>query len=85
MGDYAKALHYYEKDLAICQSTLPSNHPDIATSYNNIAWVYRGKKDFKQALDYYERALGVWEKTLPPTHHNIADVRKSIELVKGTI
>ena len=35
MGDI-KALAYYEKTLEIEQKTLPSNHPDLATSYNNI-------------------------------------------------
>ena len=36
MGEYPKALSYYEKALAIRQQSLPSNHPDLAASYNNI-------------------------------------------------
>ena len=35
-GDYEKAIWYYEKALEIRQKTLPPNHPDLATSYNNI-------------------------------------------------
>ena len=36
MGDYPKALSSYEKALAIRQQSLPPNHPDLASSYNNI-------------------------------------------------
>ena len=41
MGEYSKALSYYEKDLEISQKSLPPNHPNLATSYNNIGGVYR--------------------------------------------
>ncbi|CAF1301645.1 unnamed protein product [Rotaria sordida] len=36
MGDYSKALEFYEKSLKIYENALPPNHPDLATSYNNI-------------------------------------------------
>ena len=36
MGEYLKALSYYENALGIRQQSLPSNHPDLAKSYNNI-------------------------------------------------
>ena len=34
MGEYPKALSYYEKALAIQQQSLPSNHPDLAIILN---------------------------------------------------
>ncbi|CAF0985044.1 unnamed protein product [Adineta steineri] len=36
-GKYQEALTFYEKSLSVFQKTLPSNHPDLATTYNNIA------------------------------------------------
>ncbi|CAF2225424.1 unnamed protein product, partial [Rotaria magnacalcarata] len=36
MGDYSKALEYFEKSLKISEISLPPNHPDLAYSYNNI-------------------------------------------------
>ncbi|CAF4198749.1 unnamed protein product, partial [Adineta steineri] len=39
-GDYEKAIWYCEQGLRIKQKTLPPNHPDFATSYNNIASAY---------------------------------------------
>ncbi|CAF1465947.1 unnamed protein product [Adineta ricciae] len=56
MGDYAKALQYYEKGLSIQQQSLPANHPDLATSYNNIGLVYDHMGDYAKALQYYEKA-----------------------------
>ncbi len=44
-GDKDKALKYYYKSLEIRKDNLPPNHPDIATSYNNIGEVYSKKYD----------------------------------------
>ena len=40
MGEYSKALSYYEKSLEIQQQSLPPNHPDLAASYMGIGIVY---------------------------------------------
>ena len=64
------------------KKTLPANHPSLATSYNNIGWVYRNKTDYKKALDYYERALDIWQRSLPSNHPNIQNVKESIDFVK---
>ncbi|CAF1218191.1 unnamed protein product [Adineta steineri] len=85
MGDYPIALSYHEKALEIFQKTLPSNHPDLATSYNNIGWVYRNMKDYSKTLSYYERALNIWQCALPSTHPHIKNVKNSIEIVKKEI
>ncbi|CAF5058489.1 unnamed protein product, partial [Rotaria sp. Silwood1] len=39
MGNYSKALEFYDKSLKIGEKALPPNHPDLATSYNNIGSV----------------------------------------------
>ncbi|CAF4738376.1 unnamed protein product, partial [Rotaria sp. Silwood2] len=36
MGDYSKALSFLEKGLDIRQRIQPSNHPNLADSYNNL-------------------------------------------------
>lgn len=40
MGDYLTALSYYQKILDIKEKILPSTHPSLATTYNNIGGVY---------------------------------------------
>jgi tetratricopeptide (TPR) repeat protein len=82
MGEYSKALSYYEKALEIRQKTLPANHPDFAQSYNNIGSVFDSMGEYSKALSYFERALDILQRSQPPNHPNIKTVKKSIEIVK---
>ena len=72
MGEYSKALSYYEKCLDMRQKTLPANHPDLATSYNNIGSVYSNMGEYSKALSYYEKCLDMQKKTLPANHPSLA-------------
>ena len=82
MSEYSKALEYCERSLEIYRKAFPGNHPDLATSYNSIAWVYRNTTDYKKALDYYELAFDIWQRSLPSNHQNIQNVKQSIDFVK---
>ncbi|CAF5132424.1 unnamed protein product, partial [Rotaria magnacalcarata] len=57
MGEYSKALEFYEKHLEITKIFLPPNHPDLATSYNNIGGVYDSMGEYSKALEFYEKSL----------------------------
>jgi tetratricopeptide (TPR) repeat protein len=80
-GEYAEALTFYEKALEIEQNTLSPNHPDLASSYNNIGLVYDNMGEYSKALSYYEKALEIKEKTLPPNHPSLATSYNNIGLV----
>jgi tetratricopeptide (TPR) repeat protein len=71
-GKYREAITYYEKSLKIRQKTLPANHPDLATSYNNIGLVYKNMEEYLKAFSYYEKALEIDQKTLPANHPLLA-------------
>ncbi|CAF1429434.1 unnamed protein product [Adineta steineri] len=71
-GDHEKAIRYYEQGLEIQQKTLPSNHPDLATSYNNIGSVYDSMGEYSKALSFYEQGLEICQKTLPSNHPSLA-------------
>ena len=62
---------------------LPPNHPDLASSYNNIGVVYENLKDYPKALSYYQKAQEIWQKSLPPGHPHIATVKRNIERLKS--
>ncbi|CAF4347425.1 unnamed protein product, partial [Rotaria sordida] len=64
MGDYSKALEFYKKAHKIREKALPPNHPDLATSYNNIGYVYEDMGDYSKALEFYEKAHQIKEKEL---------------------
>ncbi|CAF4992215.1 unnamed protein product [Rotaria sp. Silwood1] len=72
MGNYSKALEFYEKAHKIKEKALPSNHPDLANSYNNIGQMYNNMGDYSKALEFYEKALEIGEKALPPNHPDLA-------------
>ena len=51
---------------------LPSNHPSLASSFNNIGEVYRNMREYSTALSFYEKGLEICQKTLPPNHPSLA-------------
>ena len=77
-GDYDTALEYYNKTLDIRKQLLGENHPDTATSYNNIGAVYDDKGDYDTALENYNKAKVILEQKLPSTHPNILTVKRNI-------
>ncbi|CAF1188309.1 unnamed protein product [Adineta ricciae] len=77
-GDYKMAIEYYEKTLEINEKTLPSNHPDLATSYGSIGLVYKHMGEYSKALSFYEKALEIFQKTLPSNHPSLATSYNSI-------
>src|SRR5262249_12143875 len=65
-GNYGKAAPLYERALAIRQKVFGEQHPDTATSLNNLANLYQSMGDYAKAKPLYERALKIWEKVLGP-------------------
>ncbi|CAF1591949.1 unnamed protein product [Didymodactylos carnosus] len=54
---YDKALENYEKTLEIQLKALPSNHPSLATTYNNIGSALKAKGEYDKALEIMKRHL----------------------------
>jgi hypothetical protein len=50
MGEYWKALSYYEKGFEIRQKILPENHPDLAITYNNMGMMCHSNKECAKTL-----------------------------------
>jgi tetratricopeptide (TPR) repeat protein len=81
LGDYPKALEYYQKSLAIREKVLGLEHPNIAQSYNNIGELYRSMGDYPKALEYHQKSLAVFEKVLGVEHPDTATSYNNIGLV----
>ncbi|MDL2329108.1 tetratricopeptide repeat protein [Desulfosarcina sp. OttesenSCG-928-A07] len=80
-GRYDTALEEYEKVLAIRKKNLGPDHPDTATAYNNIAFVYSSKGEYGNALKGFEKALAIREKVLVPNHPSIATTYNDTAMV----
>ena len=51
-----QAKEYHERALAIRLQMLGPQHPDIATSYNNLAVVLGNQGKLKQGKEYHDLA-----------------------------
>jgi tetratricopeptide (TPR) repeat protein len=65
---YSAARPLLERALAIREKALGPEHPDTATSLNNLAWLLQDQGDLAAARPLYERALAIREKALGPEH-----------------
>ncbi len=58
--------------MAIRCKHLPPNHPDIASSYNNLGNVYLDLQQYDLAMEYHKKALDIYIKSCPAQHPDIA-------------
>ena len=61
---------------------MPPDHPDIATSLNNLGIVQRDLREYTAAKASHEEALGIRRKALPPGHPNISDSLSNLGVVQ---
>ncbi|XP_067053846.1 uncharacterized protein [Acropora muricata] len=83
MGAFEEGKRHFERSLALRLEFLGSQHPDVATSYNDLATVLRKQGDLKQAKEYHERALAVRQQALGPQHPNVANSYNDLAIVLG--
>ena len=72
LAAYAEARPLYERALAIREKVLGAEHPDTATSLNNLAALLQAQGDLAGARPLYERALAIREKVLGAEHPDTA-------------
>ncbi|CAF1168295.1 unnamed protein product [Adineta steineri] len=77
-AEYEEALTFCEKSLAIRQKTLPTHHPDLATSYNNIGNAHYSMGNYPKALSSHEKALEIRQQSPLPNHSSLADSYNNI-------
>ena len=61
--------------------SLPKNHPDIVTSFDNIGGVYYDKNENDNALEYYLKSLEILNSSLPSNHPDFAYSYSNIGLI----
>jgi tetratricopeptide (TPR) repeat protein len=71
-GRYDRAVVVAKKALEVARKNVGPDHPDVATSLNNLALLYHTQGHYAQAEPLYKRALAIWEKALGPDHPNVA-------------
>jgi tetratricopeptide (TPR) repeat protein len=69
---YAEAAAVWRDVLGLRRKVLGEEHPDTATSYNEVAVCLNAQGKHAQALPLYEKALAIWKKVLGEEHPDTA-------------
>lgn len=67
LGQYDKAIEYFEKNLMILKENKDENYPYIATSYCNLGVTLEAKGEYDKAIDYYEKSIKIRKKIFGET------------------
>jgi tetratricopeptide (TPR) repeat protein len=62
--DYPQVEFWYQKAHAIAKKCLPAQHPDIATTLNNLAELYRSQGKDSEVEPLYQEALTIGRASL---------------------
>ncbi|MGB8899012.1 MAG: tetratricopeptide repeat protein [Methylocella sp.] len=71
-GRYSSAAQWWREALEAVEAELGPEHPDTATSLNNLAYLLLNQGDFAGPQPLFERALAIREKVLGPEHPDTA-------------
>ncbi|WP_334812889.1 tetratricopeptide repeat protein [Nostoc sp.] len=71
-GLYTQAASWCQQCLEITKKRLGEEHPDVATSLNNLARLYYSQGKYSKAEPLYQEALALWCKLLGEEHPDVA-------------
>ena len=69
----------YKEMLRILETKLGIEHPDVATTLNNLARLYESMGDYEKALPLYQRALKIREETSSSNNSEIDIIKNLIK------
>ena len=72
LGDYAKAEQQFRRVLATQRKHLAAQHPMIADSLSNLAWVSQIQGQYSEAEALYQQALEIRQQAFGPRHMKVA-------------
>ncbi|MEM9543319.1 MAG: tetratricopeptide repeat protein [Cyanobacteria bacterium P01_E01_bin.42] len=71
-GLYSQAEPYYRQCVSVTGDRLGEEHPDVATSLNNLAGLYESQGRYSEAEPLYSQALELMRKLLGKEHPDVA-------------
>lgn len=84
IGEVQSASQYFERAVEIYSKVLPADHPDLATSINNLGYDRYRNGRYSEAEVLYKKALDIRESVLKPNDPAIADTLTNLaELYKA--
>jgi tetratricopeptide (TPR) repeat protein len=71
-GEYDRAVVVTRDALRIAEQDGGPDHPDVATSLNNLAFLYQTRGDYAAAEPLYTHALAIFVRAHGPDHPDAA-------------
>lgn len=78
LGDYNKAAGYCQRALRQAISQRGENHPEVATSYNEMAVVCSRLSEYDRAMEYHQKALTIRQALFGDKHPDVATLYSNI-------
>ena len=66
--------------IEINKTALPQNHPDIATSLNNLASLYYSQRKYEEAEPLFLQAIEIFKQSLGEEHPNTQGIIKNYQI-----
>jgi tetratricopeptide (TPR) repeat protein len=83
--NYDRAALVAQKVFQITEQYFGPDHPDVATSLNNLAYLYDTQGAYAKAEPLYKRSLAIREKALGPDHPDVALSLKKLGYLYRTL
>ncbi len=80
-GKFSEAVTLAEQALTLAESLYQGDHPDVASSLNNLAGLYQSHGRLSEAEPLYDRALGMYERLFDGDHPDVASSLNNLALL----
>ncbi|MEH1900710.1 MAG: tetratricopeptide repeat protein [Nostoc sp.] len=80
-GAYVQALPWREQSLSAARKRFGDEHPDVATSLNNLALLYKSQGRYSDAEPLYIKALTMRKRLLGDEHPDVATSLNNLALL----
>jgi tetratricopeptide (TPR) repeat protein len=83
-GAFTKGIAVAEQVLELDRYLWGKNHPNVATSCNNLALLYKSQGRYSKAEPLYLEAVAIDRQALPPNHPNLATLLNNLAGLYGS-
>ncbi len=80
-GAYTQALPWSQQGYVVAEARLGTDHPDVATTLNDLAHLYYVQGHYNEAEPLHRRALSIYEKQLGKEHSNVMISLNNLALI----
>lgn len=79
LGEPARAEHLYREALAIKETLLGDEHPEVGLVANNLGTLLHDQGRDAEAAAHFRRALAIADRAYPPAHPVTTAVRRNLD------